>query len=343
MCQRESESVTLSEFIEADRAGHIRFQDERRYFKTDVVWRNVGMFILLHTAAIYGFYLGLFFAKWETLVFAWLLHLFSGMLGITAGAHRLWSHKTYKAALPLRVILMIAQTTALQNDIYEWCRDHRVHHKFSETDGDPHNSKRGFFFAHMGWLMMKKDKMVIEKGRKIDCADLLDDPVVAFQRRFYRPLAILFCFVLPGVLPVVLWNESILVSYFFPTFSRYVFTLHMTWLVNSAAHFFGDKPYDRFIKATENGLVTLCTGGEGWHNYHHAFPQDYRAAELGWWRFNLTTNFIDCMAWLGLVMDRKSVSLEMAWSRAKKLGDGTHEKELKWTLERLAEELPVNW
>ena len=66
---QESESVTLSEFIEADRAGHIRFQDERRYFKTDVVWRNVGMFILLHTAAIYGFYLGLFFAKWETLVF----------------------------------------------------------------------------------------------------------------------------------------------------------------------------------------------------------------------------------------------------------------------------------
>jgi len=99
----------------------------------------------------------------------------------------------------------------------------------------------------------------------------------------------------------------------------------------------------RFIKATENGLVTLCTGGEGWHNYHHTFPQDYRAAELGWWRFNLTTNFIDCMAWLGLVMDRKSVSLEMAWRRAKKSGDGTHEKELKWILERLAEELPVNW
>lgn len=71
----------------------------------------------------------------------------------------------------------------VQNDIYEWSRDHRVHHKYSETDADPHNARRGFFFSHIGWLFMRKHRDVIEKGRKLDFTDLLDDPVVRFQRK----------------------------------------------------------------------------------------------------------------------------------------------------------------
>ncbi|GBO20125.1 Stearoyl-CoA desaturase 5 [Araneus ventricosus] len=70
-----------------------------------------------------------------------------------------------------------------QNDIYEWCRDHRVHHKFTETDADPHNIKRGFFFAHMGWLMCKKHPDVIKKGKTVFLEDLWADPIVRFQRR----------------------------------------------------------------------------------------------------------------------------------------------------------------
>lgn len=71
----------------------------------------------------------------------------------------------------------------LQNDIFEWARDHRVHHKYSETDADPHNARRGFFFSHIGWLFVRKHQDVIEKGRKLDFTDLLDDPVVRFQRK----------------------------------------------------------------------------------------------------------------------------------------------------------------
>lgn len=66
-------------------------------------------------------------------------------IGVTGGAHRLWAHRSYKAKLPLRIILMLWQTMAFQNHIYEWCRDHRVHHKFTDTDADPHNAKRGTF------------------------------------------------------------------------------------------------------------------------------------------------------------------------------------------------------
>lgn len=104
-------------------------------------------------------------------------------MGVTAGAHRLWAHRAYEGKLPLRILLMIMQTTAIENDIYEWSRDHRVHHKFTDTNADPHNSRRGFFFSHIGWLMVKKHKDVITKGKTVDLSDLEADPVVMFQRK----------------------------------------------------------------------------------------------------------------------------------------------------------------
>jgi stearoyl-CoA desaturase (delta-9 desaturase) len=71
-----------------------------------------------------------------------------------------------------------------KNDIFEWSRDHRVHHKWSETNADPHNAKRGFFFSHIGWLLMKKHPDVIEKGKRLYVTDLLSDPIVRWQRKF---------------------------------------------------------------------------------------------------------------------------------------------------------------
>lgn len=106
-----------------------------------------------------------------------------GGVGITAGAHRLWAHKCYKAKWPLRLILMFFQTMAFQNHIYEWVRDHRVHHKFTDTDADPHNSKRGFFFSHMGWLMVRKHQDVMERGKSVDMSDLEKDPIVMWQKK----------------------------------------------------------------------------------------------------------------------------------------------------------------
>jgi stearoyl-CoA desaturase (Delta-9 desaturase) len=144
----------------------------------------------------------------------------AGGLGITAGAHRLWSHRSYKAKWPLKVILVIFNTLAFQvsprytsqkfglvktpsyskpssflddiltqlqflpqNHVYEWVRDHRVHHKYSETDADPHNAKRGFFFSHVGWLVCRKHPMVIEKGSGISLKDLEEDKIVMFQKK----------------------------------------------------------------------------------------------------------------------------------------------------------------
>ncbi|KAI4542786.1 hypothetical protein MG293_006912 [Ovis ammon polii] len=181
----------------------------------DIVWRNVFLMSLLHLAAVYSLVL---IPKAQPLTLLWdkavaLLQIRGWVgdkrrrltllcprsvdcdpntayfcflltaLGVTAGAHRLWSHRSYKAKLPLRIFLAAANSMAFQNDIFEWSRDHRVHHKYSETDADPHNARRGFFFSHIGWLFVRKHRDVIEKGRKLDVTDLLADPVVRFQRK----------------------------------------------------------------------------------------------------------------------------------------------------------------
>ena len=132
---------------------------------------------------------------------------FSG-LGITVGAHRLWCHRSFEAHISVRIVLMLLNSIANQTPLYHWCRDHRVHHKHSETNADPHNATRGFFFAHVGWLYLKKEKDVIEAGKQMDFADLWDDPVVRFQHYLDPVWNQLMCFVFPTVVCTYGWDEN---------------------------------------------------------------------------------------------------------------------------------------
>ncbi|XP_029425467.1 acyl-CoA desaturase isoform X2 [Nannospalax galili] len=223
--------------------------------KLEYVWRNIILMALLHMGALYGITL-IPSCKLYTCLFAVLCYVISA-LGITAGAHRLWSHRTYKARLPLRIFLIIANTMAFQNDVYEWARDHRAHHKFSETHADPHNSRRGFFFSHVGWLLVRKHPAVKEKGGKLDMSDLEAEKLVMFQRKYYKPGLLLMCFILPTLVPWYYWGETFLNSLYVSTFLRYTAVLNATWLVNSAAHLYGYRPYDKNIESRENILVSL--------------------------------------------------------------------------------------
>ncbi|KAG7213581.1 hypothetical protein KM043_002836 [Ampulex compressa] len=259
--------------------------------------------------------------RFYTLLWSILVALCGG-LGITAGAHRLWAHRAYKAKWPLRFLLMIFQTTAFQNHIYEWVRDHRVHHKFTDTDADPHNAQRGFFFSHMGWLLVRKHPDVISKGATVDMSDLESDPVVVWQRRLYIVLMPVCCFLIPTWIPCHYWGERPMYSWYATVF-RYTVALNLTWLVNSAAHIWGMRPYDRHISPTDSLSVAIGAFGEGWHNYHHVFPWDYKAGELGNYKTNLSTGFIDMFARLDLAYDLKTVPVEMVRRRAARTGDGS--------------------
>jgi len=291
-------------------------EEEEEVKEIEIVWGNVIKFVILHSLALYGLTLlpGISTNMW---IFLFLTYQFSGA-GITAGAHRLWAHKSYSARLPLRIFLTVANSMAGQNSIYVWSRDHRTHHKYSETHGDPHNAKRGFFFAHMGWLLCRKHPKVTTAGKTIDLSDLEADPMVMFQHRHYVACMVTACFILPTIIPHILWGESLGTAYCMAVL-RYVLVLHFTWLVNSAAHLFGGKPYDVTIGPAENSLVSALAMGEGHHNYHHVFPMDYSTSEWGY-SLNVTKVFIDVMAWAGLAYNLKTTKPDTIVARAKRTG-----------------------
>ncbi|CAG9785490.1 unnamed protein product [Diatraea saccharalis] len=400
-------------------------------------------------------------------------------MGITAGAHRLWSHQAYKARWPLRLFLAILQTATFQDHIYEWVKHHRVHHKYTETDADPHNAKRGFFYSHMGWLLIQRHDDFFRKYDNVDMSDLEKDPIVMIQKKVYLIAMPVLCFILPAWIPVYFWNEDPWSSWYIAAIWRWVVSVHFTALVNSAAHLWGNKPYDKnenptedifldyqtrlrsrslpkihriylksgietkesrkiktavtstehgcvllllrrsqssarpsssvtyqgvkklncgekevktpgkvyhdtvlevvvkplnntlfknevwtfqqdstekkmkslhpfgsydatdsqthtetrqtcntplfaYIGPTDHLTVALCTFGEGWHNYHHVFPWDYKAAELGNYSTNMVTGLIDLAAKLGLAYDLKTVSVDIIKKRAARTGDGSH-------------------
>lgn len=132
----------------------------------------------------------------------------------------------------------------MQDPVVDWSRDHRVHHKYSETEADPHNAKRGFFFSHMGWLMCRKSEELKQKGKDIDMSDLYADPILRCQKKYYYFFMPIMCFLIPTVIPMFAWNETFTNAFNINIF-RYVFSLHATWLVNSIAHLYGNKPYDK--------------------------------------------------------------------------------------------------
>ncbi|XP_023308966.2 acyl-CoA Delta-9 desaturase [Lucilia cuprina] len=296
-------------------------EEPEKEFKAKIRWPDLGAQLFLHVGGLYGFYL-LFSAKFYT--FLWVVFtIWASGIGITAGAHRLWSHKSYNASLPLRILLIFLFTIAGQRDAYTWALDHRIHHKFSETEADPHNAKRGFFFAHVGWLFLTAHPKVEEKRKVIDMSDLENDGVVMFQRKWFIPLFAICSIALPVLVPWYFWNECLWSSFWINFNMRFTSTLNVAFFVNSVAHMWGKKPYDKNISPVESPIVSFLALGEGWHNYHHVFPWDYKTGEFGNYKLNVTTGFIDLCARLGLATGRKFVSPDMIKRRALKCGDGT--------------------
>jgi stearoyl-CoA desaturase (delta-9 desaturase) len=229
----------------------------------------------------------------------------TGMLGITAGAHRLWSHKSFEAAWPIRLIFMLANSAAHQGSIYHWVRDHRMHHRHTDTELDPHSIQYGFWYSHMGWLFFRKNDKLREAARMIQMTDIEKDSIVMFQHRNYFVVSNLFCFVLPTLYGWSIWN-SWLIGYLYFGVLRWILLLHATWCVNSVAHMWGTTPYNPRLSSRQNTLTSIVAVGEGWHNYHHTYPYDYRASEFNWYsEWNPTTLLLDSLSSVGLVWNKK--------------------------------------
>ena len=222
----------------------------------------------------------------------------------------MWCHRAYSAKLPLRIFLMLGQTMTMQYTIQSWSIGHRVHHKYSDTDADPHTTSRGFFFAHAGWMFRKEHPDVSMKERLYNYSDLEKDGVVVFQHKYYYYLLAVMTVILPMTVQVYVAGDTLWVAFLLSVIMRNVSVFHDTAFVNSAAHMFGDRPYNEHIPPSENYYVALASFGEGYHNYHHSFPWDYKAAELGS-GFNLTTVFINAMAAIGQAYNLRVASDEV--------------------------------
>lgn len=266
------------------------------------------------------YYLMVHPVKLYTFLFSGATGFCSGM-GMTVGAHRLWAHRSFKARLPLRIMLAISNSMTMNGSAFSYARDHRTHHKYSDTEGDPKNPSRGLFYSHIGWWMLKKTQKVIEHGNKLDFSDLRNDPVVWFQHKFYVPMFLLFGVALPTLIPYYIFGENLATAFLLCVAVRLVVVLHHLFTVNSLAHFFGHRPYDFRIRPTENRLVVYLSIGEGNHNYHHTFPYDYASTEKKFWEFyNPSTLIIDTCVLLGLAYDCKKASREAIEGAIKRKG-----------------------
>ncbi|MGA9574881.1 MAG: fatty acid desaturase [Lysobacterales bacterium] len=244
----------------------------------------------------YGFVYG--FSAWAWVFFVILL-IVSG-IGIGSGYHRLWSHRAYEANGIMRVYLAIVGGMALQNSILVWCIRHRFHHRdVDNNDRDPYSIGRGFWFAHIGWML--KD---YESG-KLDWSivpDLQRDRVVAWQHRYYWTLVGLTNIGLPLLLG---WMVGDVVGVFLLAgILRLVVSHHLTFFINSLAHMWGSRPYTDENSARDNWFLAIVTYGEGYHNFHHLFQNDYRNG-IRWWQYDINKWFIATCAWLGMARNLK--------------------------------------
>jgi stearoyl-CoA desaturase (delta-9 desaturase) len=236
---------------------------------------------------------------------AWLLALaclWAGGIAITAGYHRLWAHRAYNAHWSVRLFLMLFGAMSLQNSILVWASQHRTHHRFvDDWDRDPYSARRGFWFSHIGWILRD-----YPSGRNdfTNAKDLERDPMVMFQHRHYLALAISMNVGFPLLLGWAVddvWGVFLLAGLL-----RLVVNHHFTWFINSLAHMWGSQPYTDENTARDNPALAFLTYGEGYHNYHHIFQNDYRNG-VRWWQFDPTKWLIAGLSYVGLASNLKRV------------------------------------
>ncbi len=256
------------------------------------------------------------FFSTRNLAVAALLYFVTGCLGITLTYHRMLAHRTFAVPKWLERILATFAALAMEGGPIKWIGHHRMHHAHADTDLDPHDSRRGFFYCHVGWTFLYKPAFDDPERQRKFARDIYNDP-------YYRwldttpgmliPQAILagILFLVAGGgmagLGLILWGVCL----------RMTLVYHATWLVNSATHFFGYKNYAVDDMSRNTWWVALFGFGEGWHNNHHAHPGCVEAGHK-WWEFDITMGVVRLLNSLGLVTKMKSIRDHAA---SKDLGD----------------------
>ncbi len=234
-------------------------------------WRNIMLLGFVHLVALVGMgiYVPLHGLTLPAVVIGAVLTVVS-IFSISAGYHRLFSHRAYQAHPVLRFLLLVFGAGTFQNSVLAWAADHRTHHAGTDTDRDPYNARRGFWFSHIGWVLLKDNPDMV----RVSVRDLERDPLVVWQHRYYGWIGVVMGVGLPVLLGLLFgdpWGGFIVGGAV-----RIVLVDHATFSINSFAHMIGTQPYSDRTSARDSLITALVSMGEGYHNFHHTFPADYR-------------------------------------------------------------------
>jgi len=245
--------------------------------------------------------------------FIWPLAIFyyyATGFSITLGYHRLFSHLSFKAKWPVKLFVALFGAASFENSILDWSADHRIHHKHVDEDEDPYDISKGFFYAHIGWLLFRlKPKPPVNNVK-----DLEADPLVMWQHRYVQWIGLVVGFIMPAVLG---WSYATLRGFEHPEMTalaafliagllRTVVVQQGTFCINSLCHMVGRQPYSTTHSARDSAIVALLTFGEGYHNYHHEFQHDYRNGVKAW-QFDPTKWIIWTLSKVGLAEELRRV------------------------------------
>lgn len=254
-------------------------------------WSVIIYMAAIHSVALLAFFPQFF--SWKAVGVAFVLYWLTGGIGITLGFHRLVSHRSFEVPKWLEYILIFCGTLACQGGPLDWIGLHRMHHKYSDTEPDPHDSNRGFWWSHLGWMLYK-----IPAQNEISryTQDISEDRFYQFCQKNLILIQVALGLVLYAIggWPFVIWG----------IFARLVVVFHCTWFVNSATHKFGYKSHESNDNSRNCWWVALLTFGEGWHNNHHAYQYSARHG-LQWWEIDTTWMVISLLRFLGLAKNIK--------------------------------------
>ena len=267
-------------------------------------WVNA---IFLTTTPIAAIVLSWVFFKnnglvWSQIALAVVFYFITGM-SITGGYHRLFAHRAYKANNFVKLVYLLLGAATFQNSALNWAADHRVHHNHVDGEKDPYNISKGFWYAHIGWIFYQ-EKVENPKFPK----DLTNDKLVLWQHKYYLSLSILMGIVLPTLIGYFL--GSALGGLALAGFARIVFVHHCTFFINSLCHIVGTRPYTDTNTARDSAVLAVFSYGEGYHNYHHYFPTDYRNG-IRWFHFDPTKWLIKTLSYVGFTNDLKKVPAKL--------------------------------
>jgi len=264
-------------------------------------WGTIAFFGSVHLIALIG--IPLYLLHHSISLATWLLlgfYLVATGLSITVGYHRFLAHQTFRSGNLVRFLVLFFGAAAFEMSALAWSSQHRDHHRYVDTDLDPYNIKKGFFYAHMGWMLFWEHQENFSNAK-----DLQKSRLVMNQHKYYGLWAAFAGIVLPVLIGALTGHA--LAAFLIAVCGRIVMVYQTTFCINSVCHTFGKTTYDIHGSARDNWFTALFTWGEGYHNFHHRFPSDYRNG-VQWYQWDPSKWVIRLLHSLGFVTEIRRTS-----------------------------------